>query len=188
MERYRVAVPRHTCDRAKKLLKSWVDGKHEESYERLEIRRKFLKTIANKFKVAKSWPGHVAPGVKMILTKTELENRERKCPKLDPPPVQLKRGRPPCERRRNITEKIKVYIRRNILRCSKYKQFGHNFRSHREGNVHEIRRGKDKPRKPKVDDKRRVGRPSKVDENTLKKAQTTQGTSSQPTIVTPSLS
>ena len=31
-ERYGVAVPRHTCDRAKKLLKSLVDGKHEKSY------------------------------------------------------------------------------------------------------------------------------------------------------------
>ena len=35
MERYGVALTRHTCDRAKKLLKSWVDGKHEESYTRL---------------------------------------------------------------------------------------------------------------------------------------------------------
>jgi len=53
----------------------------------------------------------------------------------------------------------------------------------------EMRRGKDKPRKPKVSDKRGVGRPpSKVDENTLKKAKTTQGTLSPPTIATPSLS
>mgnify|MGYP001045679845 CR=1 FL=1 len=35
MERYGVSVPSHTCHRAKKLLKSWVDGKHEESYARL---------------------------------------------------------------------------------------------------------------------------------------------------------
>jgi len=39
-----------------------------------EIRRKFVKTIANRFKVGKSWPGHVVPRVKMIITKTELES------------------------------------------------------------------------------------------------------------------
>jgi len=50
----------------------------------------------------------------------------------------------------------------------------------------QIRRGKDKPRKPKVGEKRRVGRPSKVDENTLKKAKTTEGTSSQPVQPQPS--
>ncbi|KAJ8431020.1 hypothetical protein Cgig2_003835 [Carnegiea gigantea] len=104
-----------------------------------EIRRKFMKTIANRFNV------------------------ERECPKLGPPPVQLKRGRPPRERRRDRTEKRKVYTRTNTLRCSISK-------SHREGNVLQVRRGKDKPRKPKVGGKRRVGRPSKVDENTLKKS------------------
>jgi len=35
MKRYGVSVPSHTCHRAKKLLKSWVDRKHEESYARL---------------------------------------------------------------------------------------------------------------------------------------------------------
>jgi len=34
-----------------------------------------MKTIANRFKVGKSWPGHVVPRVKMIITKTELEMR-----------------------------------------------------------------------------------------------------------------
>ncbi|KAJ8439595.1 hypothetical protein Cgig2_024182 [Carnegiea gigantea] len=129
-----------------------------------EIRRKFMKTIANRFKA------------------------ERECPKLGPRPVQLKRGRPPCDRRRDKIEKRKVYNRTNTLRCSKCKQFGHNSKSHRENNVLQIRREKDKPRKPKVGEKRRVGRPSKVDKNTLKKAKTTEGTSSQPTTVTPSSS
>ncbi|KAJ8444478.1 hypothetical protein Cgig2_024042 [Carnegiea gigantea] len=278
MERYGVALPRHTCDRAKKFLNSWVDGAklhllfwttyngynkhvHNQAIEAIkkesvaaydwllgetvehwarytfpvhlkcpdnttnfvesfngkielfrykpvftlleEIRRKFMKTIANRFKVAKSWPGHVVPRVKMIITKTKLESRgciitlasrdpifwkERECPKLGPPLVQFKRGRPPSERRRDITEKRKVYTKSNTLRCSKCKQFGHNSRSHRESNVLEIRRGKDKPRKPKVGDKRRVGRPSKVDENTSKKAKTIQGASSQPTIATASTS
>ncbi|KAJ8429686.1 hypothetical protein Cgig2_004485 [Carnegiea gigantea] len=104
--------------------------------------------------------------------------KERECPKLGRLLVQFKRGRPSSERRKDITEKRKVYTRSNTLRCSKCKQFGHNYRSHREGNVFEIRRGKDKPRKPKVGDDRRVGRPSKVDENTSKKVKTTQGTSS----------
>ncbi|KAJ8439681.1 hypothetical protein Cgig2_022209 [Carnegiea gigantea] len=67
-------------------------------------------------------------------------------------------------------------------------QFRHNSRSHREDNVLELRRGKDKPRKPKVGDKRRVGRPRKVDENTSKKAKTTQSALSQRTIATPSTS
>jgi len=58
-----------------------------------------------------------------------------------------------------------VYTISNTLRCSKCKQFGHNFRSHREGNVLEIMRGKDKARKPKVGNKKRVGRPGKVDKN-----------------------
>jgi len=104
--------------------------------------------------------------------------KEMECPKLGHPLVQFKRGRTSSERRRDITEKRKVCNRSNTLRCSKCKQFRHNSRSHREGNVLEIRTGKDKPRKPKVGDKRRVGRPSKVDENTSKKAKTTQGTSS----------
>ena len=34
-----------------------------------------MKTIANRFKVGKSWPGHVVPRVKMIITETELESR-----------------------------------------------------------------------------------------------------------------
>ena len=74
--------------------------------------------------------------------------KERECPKLGPPPVELKRGRPPFERRRDKTEKRKVYTQTNTLRCSKCKQFGHNSRSHRENNVLQIRREKDKPRKP----------------------------------------
>ncbi|KAJ8421802.1 hypothetical protein Cgig2_000248 [Carnegiea gigantea] len=114
--------------------------------------------------------------------------KERECPKLGPPPVELKRGRPPSERRRDKTKKRKVYTRTNTLRCCKCKQFGHNSRSHRENNVLQMRRGKDKPRKPKVGEKRRVGRPSKVDENTLKEVKTTEGTSSQPTTGTPSSS
>jgi len=40
-----------------------------------EIRRKFMKTIANRFNVAKTWVGHVVPRVKVMQTKTELESR-----------------------------------------------------------------------------------------------------------------
>jgi len=114
--------------------------------------------------------------------------KEMECPKLRPLPVQFKRSRPPSKRRRDITEKRKVYTRSNPLRHSKCKQFGQNSKSYKEGNVLEIRRKKDKPRKPKVGDKKRVGRPSKIDENTSKKAKTTQGAPSQPTIATTSTS
>ena len=52
MEMYGVSVPRHTCDRAKKPLKSWVGGKHKESYVRLveyieKIKEAHLGTIAS---------------------------------------------------------------------------------------------------------------------------------------------
>ena len=40
-----------------------------------EIRRKFMKTLANRFKVAKSWSSHVISIVKMFITKIELESR-----------------------------------------------------------------------------------------------------------------
>ena len=41
-----------------------------------EIRRKFMKTIANRLKVAKSWPCVVVPRVKLLLVKVELSSRE----------------------------------------------------------------------------------------------------------------
>ncbi|KAJ8427249.1 hypothetical protein Cgig2_023915 [Carnegiea gigantea] len=166
-----------------------------------------MKTIANRFKVAKTWVGYVVPRVKLLLTKTELEItptdrdvfealdgsatfivnlvehqcncmdhvpwKERECPKLGLPLVELKRHGSPSERRRNMTEKRK---------------FGHSSRSHRDDNVLEIRRGNDKPRKPKVGEKRTVGRLSNIDGNTSKKAKTTQASSSQPNIGTSSLS
>ena len=52
MERFGVAIPRHTCDRAKKLLKSWEGSKQEESYARLleyieEIKESNRGTIAS---------------------------------------------------------------------------------------------------------------------------------------------
>ena len=52
MEKFGVTVPRHTCDRVKKLMKSWIDGKHEESYARLlkyieEIKESNPMTIAS---------------------------------------------------------------------------------------------------------------------------------------------
>jgi len=34
-----------------------------------------MKTIANRFNVAKTWVGHVVPRMKLMLTKTELESR-----------------------------------------------------------------------------------------------------------------
>ncbi|KAJ8428378.1 hypothetical protein Cgig2_011135 [Carnegiea gigantea] len=76
-----------------------------------------------------------------------LDNNKRKCPKLGAPPVQLKRGRPPSEIRRDRTERRKVYTRSNTLRCSKCKQFGNNSRSHREGNVLDIRRERQREHK-----------------------------------------
>jgi len=36
MERHRLSVPDHTFTKALKLLRSWVDGKHDESYARLQ--------------------------------------------------------------------------------------------------------------------------------------------------------
>jgi len=52
MESFGVAVPRHTCHRAKEILSSWVDGKHEECYVRLfkyieEIKESNPGTIAS---------------------------------------------------------------------------------------------------------------------------------------------
>ena len=52
MERFGVAVPKHTCHRARKVLRSLVDGKHEESYARLveyieEIKESNPGTIAS---------------------------------------------------------------------------------------------------------------------------------------------
>ena len=35
MERHGIAVPTHVCQRAKKLLREWVEGKHGEAYARL---------------------------------------------------------------------------------------------------------------------------------------------------------
>ena len=35
MERFGIEVPQHTCKRAQKLLKDWLEGEHEEAYGRL---------------------------------------------------------------------------------------------------------------------------------------------------------
>ncbi|KAJ8452673.1 hypothetical protein Cgig2_005009 [Carnegiea gigantea] len=64
------------------------------------------------------------------------------CPRLSPPKVEVKKGRPPSERRRDGTEKRK--------------------RSHREGGTLFILRGKDKPSyKSKIGSIRKMGRPPK---------------------------
>ena len=52
MERHGIEVPTHVCQRAKKLLKEWVEGKHAESYARLHeyievIKEKNPGTIAS---------------------------------------------------------------------------------------------------------------------------------------------
>jgi len=52
MERLGIAVPAYVCQRAKKLLREWVEGKHGESYARLHeyigvIKEKNLGTIAS---------------------------------------------------------------------------------------------------------------------------------------------
>ena len=95
------------------------------------------------------------------------------------PLVELIRGRPPSERGRDKTEQRKKFTRSNTLRCSKCKQFRHNSRSHRERNVLDMRRGKDKPRKQKIGVKRRVGRLIKDEGSTSKKAMTVPDSSSQ---------
>ncbi|KAJ8426704.1 hypothetical protein Cgig2_020691 [Carnegiea gigantea] len=84
------------------------------------------------------------------------------CPRLGPPEIEVKRGRPPSERRRDGTEKRKSFSRSSTLRCSVCKQYGHNSRSHREGGKLSIWRGKDKPSyKSKTGSTRKVGRPPK---------------------------
>jgi len=52
MERHGLSVPDHTCTKALRLLRSWVDGKHEELYARLpeyieEIKERNLGTRAS---------------------------------------------------------------------------------------------------------------------------------------------
>jgi len=66
------------------------------------------------------------------------------------------------QRKRDIIEKRKQFTKSNTLRCSVYKKFGHNSRSHREGGVLQIRRGKDKlthPPRKTLGQKKKVGRP-----------------------------
>jgi len=84
------------------------------------------------------------------------------CPRLGPLQIEVKRGRPPSERRRDGTEKRKSFSRSLTLRCSVCKQYGHNSKSHREGGKLSILRGKDKPSyKSKTGSTRKVGRPPK---------------------------
>ncbi|KAJ8422777.1 hypothetical protein Cgig2_008591 [Carnegiea gigantea] len=84
------------------------------------------------------------------------------CPRLGPPEIEVKRGRPPSERRRDGTEKRKSFSGSSTLRCSVCKQYGYNSRSHREGGKLSIWRGKDKPSyKSKTGSTRKVGRPPK---------------------------
>ena len=69
---------------------------------------------------------------------------DRQLSKIGPSPIDIKRGRPPTERRRDVTEKRKEYSRSNTLKCSYCKQFGHNKRSQRADGVLKILKGKDK--------------------------------------------
>ncbi|KAJ8438637.1 hypothetical protein Cgig2_016383 [Carnegiea gigantea] len=141
---------------------------HKQAMEAIKKELMVYKIIANIFKVAKTLSGCVVPKVKLLLTKTELESRSSivtfhgrgMFEVLDDSSTftvniveyycDCMRGRPPSDGRRGITEKRKVHTQSNTLRCSKSKQFGHTSRSHREGNVLKIRRGKDKLRKLKV--------------------------------------
>jgi len=43
MERHGIAVLTHVCQRAEKLLKEWVEGKHGESYARLHEYMEIIK-------------------------------------------------------------------------------------------------------------------------------------------------
>jgi len=228
------------------------------------VRRKFMKTIADRGSIAKQWKGKVVPRVKILLQKIAKESRacrltpagrgiyeviegatqftvdinthccdcmtwnisgipckhaarcilserlelesfvheaysvdrykqiydvcmkpipdpifweDRELPKIGPPPIDIKRGRPQTERRRDVTEKRKEYSRSNTLKCSICKQFGHNKRSHREDGVLQILKGKDKPSYQEKRGKRKVGRPRK-EGPPLKKSKTAEDPSS----------
>ncbi|KAJ8434692.1 hypothetical protein Cgig2_030262 [Carnegiea gigantea] len=112
------------------------------------IRRKFMRTIINRAKLANY--------VKLLLVKAKKESRGcrltptskgafERLPQDKTPPIEIKRGRLQTERS-DITEKIKDFFRSNTLKCSLFKQFGHNKRSHREQGVLQILKGIDKPR------------------------------------------
>ncbi|KAJ8422237.1 hypothetical protein Cgig2_012331 [Carnegiea gigantea] len=93
----------------------------------------FKKSLNGKIRLAKSWPGHIVPRVKMLLAKTEVESRG--C-MVSP----ARKGRPLTKRQRDIIgKKRKKYITSNTMKCNKYHQFGHNSRTHRDGNVLEIK-------------------------------------------------
>jgi len=86
---------------------------------------------------------------------------ETDCLKIGPPPIEIKRDRPQIERRRDITERRKEFTRSITLKCSLYKQFGHNKRSHRKDGVLQILKGKDRSSYKEKRAKRKVGRSSK---------------------------
>ncbi|KAJ8452794.1 hypothetical protein Cgig2_014557 [Carnegiea gigantea] len=122
------------------------------------IRKKFMSTIVRKFEIANGWSGKLCP--RPVTDPIFWEDSD--CPRLGPPEIEVKRGRPPSERRRDGTEKRKSFSRSSTLRCSVCKQYGHNSRSHMEGGKLSIWRGKDKPSyKSKTGSTRKVGRPPK---------------------------
>ncbi|KAJ8426862.1 LOW QUALITY PROTEIN: hypothetical protein Cgig2_008657 [Carnegiea gigantea] len=123
------------------------------------VRRKFMQIIANRSVISKDWKGKVVP-------------------RIGPPLIDIKRDRPQTKRRRDITERRKV-VRSITLKCSNYKQFYHNKRSHKIDAVLEILNGKDRPSYKEKQGNRKVGRPRK-EEPLAKKSKTShQHSSSQ---------
>lgn len=82
-------------------------------------------------------------------------------PKIGPPTVEIKRGRPQTEKRRDITERRKEFTRSITLKCILCKQFGHNKRSRRKDGVLQTLKGKDRPSYKEKRGQRKVRRPSK---------------------------
>ncbi|KAJ8436838.1 LOW QUALITY PROTEIN: hypothetical protein Cgig2_018934 [Carnegiea gigantea] len=94
--------------------------------------------------------------------------------------IEIKTGRPQVGEERTLSRKIGNTIEAT-LKCNICKQFGHNSRSHEKSN-------EDKPRRPKLGEKKRVGRPSEIEGNTSKNAKTTPSSLPHLTTITTSSS
>ncbi|KAJ8430970.1 hypothetical protein Cgig2_008316 [Carnegiea gigantea] len=206
MERYDLDISIHTCQRAKKRLKEWIEGNHEESYARLpdyikwlrysqkvsedsvmcttiEILTKIMQhltlrsvvccdyvnyyrcktctccsgqlvMLAQSLSTSKLWKlfgrnqkrimsGYLMNQLGTELVKAEKESKAcrltptgrgifERLPQNSTTPIDIERGRPQIERRRDITKRRKQFSRSITLKCKYYKQFGHNKRSQRD--------------------------------------------------------
>ncbi|KAJ8446094.1 hypothetical protein Cgig2_017596 [Carnegiea gigantea] len=124
MERYELVAPQHKCRAAKRLMKAWACNAYNNQVfkQAIEAIKKESKPISDPM----FW-------------------EDRACPSIGPPQVQVKRGRPQSERRRDISEGRKRFTQSSILKCSVCKQYGHNSRSYRKDGKLLILKGKDKP-------------------------------------------